>query len=129
MRRRGRKIETAAGACAYRSRLPAPGARVALIREKTDNKPGYLFYLSPLQSEREHNETELGTARVCDAYVFDLKESEMSKSHPRGNREIKKPKQAKKTVTPSSSGFMQLLKGDPTPTKHSGITKAFPRSS
>lgn len=30
----------------------------------------------------------------------------MSKAHPRGNREIKKPKQSKKAKLPSSSGFL-----------------------
>ena len=41
----------------------------------------------------------------------------MSKAHPRGNREIKKPKQPKKTALPSSAGLMPPTKGAPAPGK------------
>ena len=41
----------------------------------------------------------------------------MPKTHLRGNREIKKPKQPKKTALPPSSGFMPLLKPAAVPDK------------
>jgi len=41
----------------------------------------------------------------------------MSKAHPRGNREIKKPKQLKKAALPSSSGFIPQAKAAPAPAK------------
>lgn len=41
----------------------------------------------------------------------------MSKAHPRGNREIKKPKQPKKAALPSASGFMPQTKTAPAPAK------------
>ena len=37
----------------------------------------------------------------------------MSKAHPRGNREIKKPKQPKKAALPSTSLFMPQAKAAP----------------
>lgn len=69
------------------------------------------------RSEREHNGTGLNlVSRVCDAYV-PHQGTAMPKTHLRGNREIKKPKQPKKTALPPSSGFMPLLKPAAVPDK------------
>lgn len=41
----------------------------------------------------------------------------MSKAHPRGNREIKKPKQPKKPPVPSSSALLPQARPVPAPRK------------